>query len=304
MTGLSELAALCGAVIAAGLLLIVAGARRVPVEQRRLDWSAARVRVRGLVRRRRTVLAAGGAGVMAWAVTGWPVAALATATAVVGLPRLVSGAPGRAQLARLEALEVWTRRLSDLLGSGAGGLEQAIGMSVRTCPTPIAPEVGALAGRMRVLGAEAALRAFADDLSDIGSPAADLAAAALILRVRRGGRGVRPVLEALAADVAELVRARRAVEADRAKPRSNVRVLVAITAVVLTVTLLFARDYLHPFTTPVGQLMLAAIIAVFAAAAAMLARITRQPATPRFLSAPALGSGGSDSRVGRGSSWT
>jgi Flp pilus assembly protein TadB len=243
------------------------------------------------------------AGVVAWAVTGWPVPGLAAATEVVGLPRLVSGSPGRAQLARLEALEAWTRRLADLLGSGAGGLEQAIAMSVRTCPAPIAAEVAALAARIRLQGAEPALRAFADDLADIGSPAADLAAAALILRVRRGGRGLRPVLEALAADVAELVRARRAVEADRAKPRSNVRVLVAITAIVLTVTLLFARDYLAPFTTPLGQVMLAAIVGVFAAAVVLLARITRQPTTRRFLP-PVTARAGLDSPLRSESWWT
>jgi tight adherence protein B len=183
------LGGLCGAAVAAGLLLVVVGLRQVPVDQRRRpDWSAARSRVRALVARRRTVLAAVVAGVVVWAVTGWPVAALAAVTAVVGLPRLVSGSATRAQLARLEALEAWTRRLADLLGSGAGGLEQAIGMSVRTCPAPIADEVAALAARIRLQGAEPALRAFADDLADIGSPAADLAAAALILRVRRGGR--------------------------------------------------------------------------------------------------------------------
>jgi tight adherence protein B len=301
---ISVLGGVCGAAVAAGLLLVVVGLRPVPIDQRRRpDWSAARSRARALVARRRTVFAAVVAGVVVWAVTGWPVAALAAATAVVGLPRLVSGSATRAQLARLEALEAWTRRLADLLGSGAGGLEQAIAMSVRTCPAPIAKEVTALAGRIRLQGAEPALRAFADDLADIGSPAADLAAAALILRVRRGGRGLRPVLEALAADVAELVRARRAVEADRAKPRSNVRVLVAITAVVLTVTLLFARDYLTPFTTPLGQVMLAAIVGVFAAAVVLLARITRQPTTPRFLP-PVTARAGLDSPLRSESWWT
>jgi hypothetical protein len=93
------------------------------------------------------------------------------------------------------------------------------------------------------------------------------------------------VLDALAADVADLVRARRATDADRAKPRSNVRVLVAVTGIVLGVTLVFARDYLTPFGTPAGQVMLAAITGVFAAAILLLARITRPPDTPRFLPA-------------------
>jgi hypothetical protein len=86
--------------------------------------------------------------------------------------------------------------------------------------------------------------------------------------------------------VAELVRARRQVEADRAKPRSNVRVLIAITGVVLTLTLVFARDYLSPFATPAGQVMLAGIVGVFATGIWLMGRITRVPDTPRFLPAP------------------
>jgi tight adherence protein B len=280
------LAGLCGATVVAGVLLILTGLRAVPAEQaRRADWAVTMSRARAVVRRRGLVLAAAGAGVLVLAVTGWPTAALAAAVAVGGGPRLLSGSGTRAQLARLEALEAWIRRLADLLGSGLGGLEQAIAMSVRTSPAPIAAEVTTLEARIRLLGPEPALRAFADDLADLGSPAADLAAAALILRARRGGRGLRPVLDALAAEVGELVRARRAIEADRAKPRTNVRALLAITAVVLGLSVVFARDYLAPFGTATGQLMLTAILALLGAAAVLLARITRPPATPRFLSA-------------------
>lgn len=290
--GLVVLAGLCGAVVAAGLLLIAAGLRPTPVSPRQ-TWSQPAVLrgllglpgLRAVLERRRLLLAALAATTLAWLVTGWPVAAVATGLAVIGVPRLLSQSATRRQLDRLEALEAWTRRLADLLGSGAGGLEQAIAASVRTCPAPIAAEVRALAGRLRMQGPEPALRAFADDLADAGSSAADLVAAALILRVRRGGRGLRPVLEALAGDVAELVRARRAIEADRAKPRQNVRVLLAITVVVVAAMLGFARDFLAPFGTPVGQLMLAVIVAVFGCGIGLLGRITRLPEAPRFLPA-------------------
>lgn len=290
--GLAILAGLCGAVSAAGLLLIAAGLRPAPVSPRR-PWSQPAAvgglpGVAGLwvvLERRRLLLAALAATVLAWLVTGWPVAAVAAGAAVLWVPRLLSESQARRQLARLEALEAWTRRLADLLGSGAGGLEQAIAASVRTCPAPIAGEVTALAGRLRMHGPEPALRAFADDLADAGSSAADLVAAALILRVRRGGRGLRPVLEALAADVGELVRARRAIEADRAKPRQNVRVLLAITVVVVAAMLTFARGFLAPFGTPVGQLMLAVIVAVFGCGIGLLGRITRVSEAPRFLPA-------------------
>ena len=282
LDGPAVLAGLCGAGVGVGVLLIAAGVRPVP-DTPTVPWTVLVGRARRGVARRRVGLAAFAAADLAWVLTGWPVAAATAGLATALAPRLRTAAAVRRQLDRLEALEAWTRRLADLLGSGAGGLTQAIDMSVRTCPTPIAPEVQALALRLRTLGPEPALRAFADDLSDLGSPAADLVAAALILRVRRGGRGLRPVLEALAGDVADLVRARREIEADRAKPRSNVRMLIAITALVLGATVIFARSYLAPFSSPIGQVMLTVIIGIFATGTWLLGQITRTPTAPRIL---------------------
>jgi hypothetical protein len=299
MSATSVLAGLSGAAAAAGLLMILAGLRPVEIRAGRVRGRLDQLRVRWTGRGRR-LLAAAGVGLLVGVVTGWPVAALAAAAAVACPPRLLSGAATARQLARLEALEAWTRRLADILGSGAGGLEQAIGMSVRTCPAAIQPEVSRLAARLPAWRTEAALRGFADELADVGSPAADMVAAALILRVRHGGRGLRPVLEALAADLADLVRARRAVEADRAKPRAHARTLIGITAVVLTATLTFARGYLAPFGTPAGQLMLALIVAVFAAGLTAMARITAPPVTTRILHpAPST----PDTVAGGGSAW-
>jgi tight adherence protein B len=299
MSAAGVLAGLSGAAAAAGLLMILAGLRPVEVTAGPTRSARGRWRVRWTGRGRR-LLAAAGVGLLAGVVTGWPVAALSAAGAVACLPRLLSGAATARQLTRLEALEGWTRRLADILGSGAGGLEQAIGMSVRTCPAAIQPEVSRLAARLPAWRTEAALRAFADELADLGSPAADMVAAALVLRVRHGGRGLRPVLDALAADVADLVRARRAVEADRAKPRANARTLIGITTVVLTATLVFARGYLAPFGTPAGQVMLTLIVAVFAAGLAAMARITAPPTTTRILTpSPST----PDTAVGGGSGW-
>ena len=70
------------------------------------------------------------------------------------------------------------------------------------------------------------MRAFADELDD---PTGDLVAANLILGARRRGAGVASVLEALAESVAADVRARREIEADRAKPRSTARWVTIIT---------------------------------------------------------------------------
>jgi Flp pilus assembly protein TadB len=270
------LGGLAGAVTLAGLLLVLVGLRPAPdrppapPRPRRTRLPAASGRSAAAV----------GAALATLAVTRWPVAAAAAAAAVVAVPALLSGRPAAHRVARLEALAGWTRRLADLLGSGAGGLEQALQASVRTCPAAIAAEVTALVRRLPTSGAEPALRAFADDLDD---PAGDLVAAALILRVRHGGRGLRPVLDALAEDIADQVRSRREVEADRARPRANVRTLAAITVLVLAAMLLASRAYLAPFGTAAGQLVLAADAGVFAGGFALMARLTRPTVAGRFL---------------------
>jgi hypothetical protein len=69
-------------------------------------------------------------------VTGSPAAVLIIGVAVPGVPWLLSA--GRAEkraIARPEAAEAWTRRLSDIV---AGiGLQQAIGAAAATAPRRI-----------------------------------------------------------------------------------------------------------------------------------------------------------------------
>ena len=219
-------------------------------------------------------------GAGAWQATGWPVAGPVVAAAVLGLPRVLAPVEAREAIVRGEAVATWTRRVADLLASGAGGLEQAIRRSADTAPDPIAEPVRALARQMRLHGTETALRAFADELAD---PAADAVVLALLLRVRTGGRGLAELLHAQATTQAEQVRARRQVEADRAKPRTTVRCLLAIVAAMLAGLFACAADYLTPFSTPAGQLVLACL-AVFAAAAVVwMHRLTTPPAADRVL---------------------
>jgi tight adherence protein B len=275
---MTVLGGLTGGLLVLGIVLIVVGLRRAPRRP-----GALRIPRRWLAgRQARRAGAAVGLTAAVWVVTGWPVAGVAAGLAAAR-PFPTGRAARARQVERLEALAAWTRRLADVLSSGAGGLERALAVTAQACPPAIAGEVRALAGRLPVEGAEGALRAFADDLSDVGSAAADLVAAALILRVRRGGRGLRPVLDALSSDLGDLVRAQREVEADRAKPRSNIRALIAITLIVLTATVVFARDYLAPFGSPPGQVALAGILAVFGLGLWLATRIGRPERPTRFL---------------------
>ncbi len=298
---LRPLAALAGALIAAGAWALAAGlyggtTPRRPVRAVLAAAATARRRARlhtpvtrsgrrprGLRSPRTRAGVAVVAGMGAWLGSSWPVAGLITAAAVAGLPPLLSPSAGTGRdIDRLEAVQDWTRRLADVLTVGVG-LEQAITASLRTTPAAISTEVAALGARLSGRWpTEAALRAFAEDLDDATG---DLVAAALILGSRRRGPGLSAVLDGLAGTVAEEVAMRRKVEADRARPRTTARWVTLITLAVVTLGALNGT-YIRPYGTALGQLVLAALALAFAAALVWMRAISQAARDPRFLTAP------------------
>ncbi|GAA3120115.1 hypothetical protein GCM10010466_08670 [Planomonospora alba] len=241
-------------------------------------WIAVRT---ALARHHRLLLAAVAAGVVVFGLTGWPVAGLVAAVAVLALPRVVTGRAAAERIRKLEALEQWTRRLADLLVAGRA-LEQALEQSAaRSVPAPIAGPVAALARRLTVtrMPTEQALRLFADELDD---PVGDRIAAALILVARRRGRGASTVLNRLAELVARDVTDRREVEAARAEHRTTVRWIIGIL-VVFSAVAVFQQSYVEPFGTPVGQLVLAVVAGLYGVALWWLHRLGSAAPGHRFL---------------------
>jgi tight adherence protein B len=278
--------ALAGALLVAGLIGIVAGLRRTPkpppAPQR------ARVGVPGWLRsvtgRTRILILVGLAvGVLVALLTGWLVAVLLVPAALAGLPVLLSPPPAASKIDRLEAMEEWTRSLSGVLTVGIG-LEEALIATLRSAPDPIRPEVTRLVARLRARwSTEEALRMFADDLDDATG---DLVAANLILGARRRGAGVASVLESLAESVAADVRARRAIEADRAKPRATARWVTLITIGVLAV-LGLTGSYITPYRTPLGQMILVLLLGGYVATLVWMRRMAAGKPLPRFIGATA-----------------
>ena len=277
---------LAGALIVGGLIGVVAGVRPTaagsPRPAPRLDRSLA------LTPRSRMLLVAGlGLGIVGWLITGWVLAVVLAPVAVIGLPLLLSAPPSATQIVRLEAMEEWTRSLAGVLTVGVG-LEQALTATLRSTPAPVASEVERLVARIRARwDTEAALRAFADELDD---STGDLIAANLILGARRRGAGLASVLEGLAESVAADVRARRQVEADRAKPRSTARWVTVISVGVLIV-LAVSGTYVEPYRGPVGQVILVVLLSAYVATLIWMRQMANGRPLPRFLGA-AAGSGG------------
>jgi tight adherence protein B len=233
-----------------------------------------------------THLVAVAAGVVVLLITGWPVAAVGTASAVVFVPQVLGGGNAAKRLiAKSEALADWTRRLADLISSGAvGSTREALRRSQTSVPEPIAAEVNRLVRRMGPQGTEPALRQFA---REVGDPAAQKIAGVLILRERNGGPGLAEVLTALAQDLDERSRMVREVEAERAKPRSNMRFIIIITAALMVAMMLLARTFLSSYSSVLGQFLLVGVAAIFAVSLRWMRSLSDSPPQPTVLVDPA-----------------
>ena len=230
----------------------------------------------------RRLLIALAAGLVTLAITRWPVAMIAVVLAVLYLPRITSSRATQRRAAMLEGLEQWTRRLADML-TASRGLEDALEVSARQAPAAIETAVTALGLRMVArVDAGTALRAFA---ADIGDPAGDRIAAALIIATGRRGGAVRDVLNSLAVILARDVAARREIEADRAQHRTTVKWLT-VFVLGFTVFAMLNRTYSAPFGTGPGQIVMALVVALYAGGLGWLHHLGSLPAPGRFL-APA-----------------
>jgi len=274
---------IAGGLVALGVLGVIIGLRPTDAATREARKPARRP---ALDRRTRALLLAGVAlGLVGWLVTGWVLVLVLAPVALIGLPVLLAAPPAATQIARLEAMEEWTRSLSGVLTVGIG-LEQALVATLRSTPAPINDEVQRLVARLRSRwDTEKALRAFADEVDDATG---DLIAANLILGARRRGTGLASVLEGLAESVAADVRARRQVEADRAKPRATARWVTLISASVLVV-LALSGTYVEPYRTPVGQVLLVLLLSAYIATLVWMRRMAAGKPLPRFLTVPRPG---------------
>ncbi|MFJ2007856.1 type II secretion system F family protein [Streptomyces chartreusis] len=278
---------LCGMAVAGGLIGVVAGVvgttapRRALLRQRWQALRGGRAQSADARLRRRTpaavaVLVFG----VVWLVSGNFVGGTLLGAAVIGVPWLISpGQMAKSRIGQLEGLSEWTQRLAGLLRLGMG-LEQAMIASRQGAPDELAPQIVNLSDRLR-LGwrPDGALRAFADELDDV---TADKVIAALILSVNDRGPGLAQALEDLSGTVRNEVARKRSIEADRAKPRTTVRWMTFITLGIVAAGF-FVPSYTRPYSTLLGQLMLAFLTAGFIGVLALMRQLGSFRRVPRFL---------------------
>jgi tight adherence protein B len=274
--------AIVGVLTVGGLMGLVAGLRRVPIA----TGAPARLGVLSrLVRVPRRILISGvvgvAGGVLVALLSGWVIAIVVFPLAAVGLPMILGASDEAHTIERLEGLAEWTRNLSGVITVGVG-LEGALVATLRTAPDVIRPEVATLVSRIRSRwNTQEALRAFADDFHD---STGDLVAATLILAAQKRADGLSQILSGLAESVSAEVAARRHLEADRAKPRQTARIVTLITLVCLLV-MATTGHYLDPYRSPVGQIVLSVLLALYVGGLVIMRRMARVKALPRLLPA-------------------
>lgn len=230
----------------------------------------------------RRVVVAVGVGLGVALVTRWPVGGL-LAAALVGSWHTLFGQQisSGAEVARIEAIASWTEMLRDTMAAAAG-LEQAITTTAAIAPKPIRAEVMALASRIETR--EVTLAQGLPDLADaLGDPTADLVVAALSSAAERRARSLGELLSALAASAREDATMRLRVQASRARVRTAARIVTCVTLAMAGGLVLFKRDFLSPYGSAEGQVVLTAVGAIFAAAFWWLTKMSDVSSPERFL---------------------
>jgi tight adherence protein B len=281
------LAIAAGLLIIGGLLGIGYGSRRqVRIESRRTEslaelWARITRRPHGARGRRRDVILLSSVitGFVTALLTGWLLLIVLLPVFALGLPYLLI-LPKPRDIELLEAMDRWVRSLATTLATGKS-ITDAIRISRRTAPPLLADEINLLVTRLnnRWETRDALLR-FADA---IDSPDTDGVVAALILASSRGANGASVTLHALADSIQAQLKGRRALEVERSKPYVVVRQVTVISLSTLVLVFVLSPDFFAPYRTPLGQLLLSALLIIYVASLLLMRRKARQPDRPRIL---------------------
>ena len=276
---MSALALTLGVGLGAGVALIAWGLRRVPREVR----PKLHVRRAGTPAHHATppwgrIALVTGVTLGVLLVSGWPVLAAAAGSAAWWLSmRETQTQDGTIE--RTEALATWAEMLRDATGTPRG-IEGVLVSTAATAPVPIRTIVGRFAERLTYDPLDMALPSLADELNH---PLGDQIVASIGLSATSGAREIRAVLDDLASAARDEARMLRRLEVSRERPRSDMRQVIVLVALVIVGLSLIGRDYLQPYSSVGGQLVLAIAGALWVGGFAWMSRLGRVAPPRRFL---------------------
>lgn len=185
----------------------------------------------------------------------------------------------------VEAVATWTENLRDVISASAG-LHDAVMTTAQSPPPPIADNVRRLAASLRYQSLEGSLREFADD---IAHPTCDFVVAALIIASQNQARDVAQLLSHLAQCARSECDVYMRIWVSRARARSAIRIVNGAMAFFFGAMLLLSREYLAPFFTLQGVVVLAVITSVVAGSILAMMQIAQIDLPQRFLSTRTAG---------------
>ncbi len=238
--------------------------------RRQVRWAAG-------TRRAVTCVAAGAA---AWLVTQWPAAGVLAGAGMWWLPGVIAAQTVRRErIARTEAVATWTEQLRDVVAA-SGGIGEALAATAVVAPAPIRPETTEFARRLRRESSDEALAWLGRALDD---PTSDQVVVALRLALGERGERISEVLSAIAAAARADARQATVIESTRAKLWRQVTIIVSVIAATFGLLVLFQRDYLEPYSTPAGQVVLLIVGGVWAFSLRTMVRLASFAEPPRVL---------------------
>lgn len=211
---------------------------------------------------------------------GWP--ALSAGAGIVGA-LLPSWYRGQRETRRQEAVEEAVAEVVDALrdASRVGvGIEDALRSLGRSGPLALRPALRALDRDLRLMEFDVAI---ARAREAVAHPAFDMLAVALVMSFRIGGRNLSGVLDGLGRSVRGTARARREVRAQQAEQVMSARVIAALPVLLMVILRAVNPGYLDVFSTPAGQVVLAACLVLPAVGYSLMRRTIALPGQERVL---------------------
>ncbi len=269
---MTALASVAGALVVVGVLVVAGGlapapARERPTRARRADIEP------------QFPVAAIVAAAVALLVTRWPVAALGAGVAAWATAAGLASRRRVSDAARAEALALWVEMLRDAMGT-ARGIEGVLVATAGTAPQAIRIEVGRMARRLAYDPLDDVLDGLAEDLAH---PVGDLVVTALRLASRAGARQTRDVLGDLADAAYREAEMHQRVEVARQRPRTAMRWVASIIGGFIVLLVVFAQDYLEPYESALGQVVLVFVSVYWGLGFWWMARMGRIAPIERFL---------------------
>lgn len=214
-------------------------------------------KIRNRLDRRTWIFAGAGlaVGVVVAMFTGWLVFIIFLPALALTARVLFADQGEKQHTERLFQMESWVRSLAGLIVTGAA-LETALVGSLSNAGEAIRPQLTRMVARIQGgWTTEESLKALGKDWNDATG---DLVVMNLILAARQRGQGLANALEDLSLAVAEEVRIRRKITADRAAPRRQARIVAGFTVAALLIVPMMGGP-MATYRTPLGQVIYLAL---------------------------------------------